>query len=269
MIEVGYNGNHSSRLPIIADYNQALPNAAGPDAGHPAAPSESGLRRHHLGGSGRHSNLQRLLGALRASLLARPVLPELVHLVEVAGQLRAGARIRLRLLRRQSAEHLQSESRSAAPRASTSSSSTPPAWCTSCLSAGAVSSARTGIAVYDAMLGGWQINTINTANTGTPLDVAYTPGAANDVTGRIPDYRGEAIMRPNVVANPSGASGHDQSLLRRLYVLDSARQRALRQCRPQRVPRPEFLAVGSRHQQELPHHASEPACSSDPNFSTC
>ena len=55
-------------------------------------------------------------------------------------------------------------------------------------------------------LGGWQINTINTANTGTPLDVSYTPGAANDVTGRIPDYRGEAVMRPNVVANPSGAT---------------------------------------------------------------
>jgi len=59
---------------------------------------------------------------------------------------------------------------------------------------------------YDAVLGGWQINTIKTANSGTPLDVSYTPGAANDVTGRIPDYRGEAIMRPNVVVNPSGAS---------------------------------------------------------------
>jgi len=34
------------------------------------------------------------------------------------------------------------------------------------------------------------------------LDVSYTPSAANDVTGRIPDYRGEAIMRPNVVPTP-------------------------------------------------------------------
>ena len=30
LIEVGYNGNHSSRLPIIADYNQALPNVGRP-----------------------------------------------------------------------------------------------------------------------------------------------------------------------------------------------------------------------------------------------
>ena len=41
---------------------------------------------------------------------ARPVFPELVHLVEVARRYRAGTRIRLRLLRRQSAEHLQPES---------------------------------------------------------------------------------------------------------------------------------------------------------------
>jgi hypothetical protein len=61
--------------------------------------------------------------------------------------------------------------------------------------------------VLDAVLGGWELNTINTANTGLPLTVAYTPAAANDVTGRIPDYRGEAIMRANVASNPSGT--HD------------------------------------------------------------
>jgi hypothetical protein len=57
--------------------------------------------------------------------------------------------------------------------------------------------------VLNAIAGGWEMNTINTANTGLPLTVAYTPAAANDVTGRIPDYRGVAIMRPNVVPNPS------------------------------------------------------------------
>ena len=29
VLEVAYNGNHSTRLPIIADYNQAAPNPAG------------------------------------------------------------------------------------------------------------------------------------------------------------------------------------------------------------------------------------------------
>src|SRR5207237_7546518 len=57
-------------------------------------------------------------------------------------------------------------------------------------------------AVLDSTLGGWELNCINTVNTGLPLDISYTPAAANDVTGRIPDYRGEAIMRPNLVPNP-------------------------------------------------------------------
>jgi len=61
--------------------------------------------------------------------------------------------------------------------------------------------------VFDAVAGGWAINTINFANTGIPLDVSYTPAAANDVTGRIPDYRGEAIMRPNVSGTTTGSSG--------------------------------------------------------------
>ncbi|HEY3940595.1 MAG TPA: TonB-dependent receptor, partial [Bryobacteraceae bacterium] len=61
--------------------------------------------------------------------------------------------------------------------------------------------------VVDSLLGGWEVNTINTANSGLPINVIYTPSAANDVTGRIPDYRGEAVMRPNLVGNPAGPSG--------------------------------------------------------------
>jgi hypothetical protein len=40
-----------------------------------------------------------------------------------------------------------------------------------------------------------------------PVNVVYTPTAANDPTGRIPDYRGLAVMRPNVVGNPAGPGG--------------------------------------------------------------
>ena len=34
--------------------------------------------------------------------------------------------------------------------------------------------------VVDAVLGGWELNTIHTANTGLPVNVIYTPSAAND-----------------------------------------------------------------------------------------
>jgi hypothetical protein len=56
-------------------------------------------------------------------------------------------------------------------------------------------------AVEDAVIGGWEFNTINTAHTGTPLNVFYAPSTANDVTGLTNDYRGEAFQRPNVTGS--------------------------------------------------------------------
>ena len=61
--------------------------------------------------------------------------------------------------------------------------------------------------IFDAIVGGWELNSINTANTGTPIDVSYSPSAANDVTGLTNDYRGEAILRPNV----TGTAATNQS----------------------------------------------------------
>jgi hypothetical protein len=66
--------------------------------------------------------------------------------------------------------------------------------------------------VLDEILGGWQLNAINTANTGTPVNVYYTPSAANDVTGLSAEYRGEAFLRPNVSGSATGQSTA-QSLL--------------------------------------------------------
>jgi hypothetical protein len=64
----------------------------------------------------------------------------------------------------------------------------------------------------DAMLGGWELNTINTAHTGTPLDVAYAPSTINDNTGLSNDYRGESFLRPNVSGSAASQSTA-QSLL--------------------------------------------------------
>jgi len=58
----------------------------------------------------------------------------------------------------------------------------------------------------DAILGGWELNTINTANTGNPINVYYSPSTANDVTGLTQDWRGQAFQRPNV-----SGSGINQS----------------------------------------------------------
>ncbi len=56
-------------------------------------------------------------------------------------------------------------------------------------------------AALNAVAGGWEFNTINTAHTGTPLDVVYAPSTINDNTGLSNDYRGEAFLRPNVTGS--------------------------------------------------------------------
>jgi hypothetical protein len=52
--------------------------------------------------------------------------------------------------------------------------------------------------ILNAAIGGWELNTINTAHTGSPLDVVYSPSTINDNTGLSNDYRGQAFLRPNV-----------------------------------------------------------------------
>jgi hypothetical protein len=68
--------------------------------------------------------------------------------------------------------------------------------------------------VLDAVLGGWELNTINTANTGLPVSINYNPSGANDVTGlpQNADYRGVALLRPNVSGSAVSQST-PQSLL--------------------------------------------------------
>jgi hypothetical protein len=68
--------------------------------------------------------------------------------------------------------------------------------------------------VVDTIAGGWELNAINTANSGLPVNVDYNPSSANDVTGisQSADYRGVALLRPNVSGSASGQST-PQSLL--------------------------------------------------------
>jgi hypothetical protein len=47
---------------------------------------------------------------------------------------------------------------------------------------------------------------INTAHTGTPLNVFYTPPTANSVSGLSNDYRGEPFLRPNVSGSATSQS---------------------------------------------------------------
>ncbi len=55
--------------------------------------------------------------------------------------------------------------------------------------------------VVDAVLGGWQVSTINTMQSGTPFNLTYTPSATNQVSPTISNsFRGANLYRPNVIA---------------------------------------------------------------------
>jgi len=60
--------------------------------------------------------------------------------------------------------------------------------------------------VVDAIAGGWELNTINTAHTGSPLDVIYAASTINDNTGLSNDYRGQAFLRPNISGSAQSQS---------------------------------------------------------------
>ncbi len=68
--------------------------------------------------------------------------------------------------------------------------------------------------VLNQIIGGWELNAINTANTGLPVNIDYNPSSANDVTGisQNADYRGVALLRPNVTGSAASQSTA-QSLL--------------------------------------------------------
>jgi len=60
--------------------------------------------------------------------------------------------------------------------------------------------------VLDAILGGWELNAINTAHTGTPLNVFYNATGANQISSLSNDYRGEPFPRPNVAGAAASQS---------------------------------------------------------------
>ena len=239
LVEIAYTGNHSLRLPIIGDYNQALPNAPGGTLGIQARrPDQSfgaityvdpagfqnynglSLRFEHKTSHG--------LYFLNSFTWSKSLTDSEQALEYGSGYYAANAQNIYNLAAERGPSSLDVEFINT----------------TSFVYELPFGKGRkfgsTWNSVVDGILGGWEANTINFANSGTPLDVAYTPSATNDVTGRIPDYRGEAIMRPNVAPNASGVSRPDQPLLRPLFLHGSLGQRTLRQCRTQLFPRPRF-----------------------------
>jgi hypothetical protein len=215
LLEVSYNGNHSLRLPILADYNQAAPNAVTATCNPPAVTSgclgvqarrpipsygpitwvDPAGDNHYDGLSAR---LEHRLGSglyLLNSFTWGHAMGDSEQALEYyAGYFEANP---------QNIHNLAAEKGPSSFDVKFNN-------VTSLVYQIPFGKGRhygaSMNSFLDAVAGGWELNTINTAHTGTPLDVAYTPTSINDVTGLSNDYRGEAFLRPNVSGSATSQS---------------------------------------------------------------
>lgn len=73
--------------------------------------------------------------------------------------------------------------------------------------------------LVDALLGGWQVSLINTAQAGTPFNLTYTPNSATAVSPLISaTFRGANEYRPNVVSGRAITQGRSSRAVGTGYV---------------------------------------------------
>jgi hypothetical protein len=202
VVELGYTGSHSLRLPIISDYNQAFPNQPGQSLGIQARRPDQqfgAITWVNPGGQTIYNGLSARvehrfssgLYFLNSFTWSKALGNSEQALENFAGQQVATV---------QNIRGLTNE------RGPTSYDVTLTNVTSLVYQLPFGKGRQFGAAwngVLDALAGGWEMNAINTANSGMPLNVIYSPAAANDVTGRLNEWRGVANQRPNLIGDPS------------------------------------------------------------------
>ncbi|MBV9771719.1 MAG: TonB-dependent receptor, partial [Bryobacterales bacterium] len=215
VLEISYNGNHSLRLPILADYNQAYPNAPGGTLGVQARrpiPSYGPITWVDPAGDNDYNGLSvRLehrftsgLYFLNSFTWGKALGDSEQALEYYAGYYQANPQNIRDLAAERGPSSFDVKLNNVTSvvyelpfgRGKQFGSALNP--------------------VLDEVLGGWELNGINTVHTGTPLNVFYSPSTANDVTGLSNDYRGEAFLRPNV--SGSAASQSTSAMLNNYFA---------------------------------------------------
>ncbi|HEY3738276.1 MAG TPA: TonB-dependent receptor [Bryobacteraceae bacterium] len=215
LVEIAYNGNHSLRLPILADYNQASPNAVTATCNPPAIttgclgvqarrpiPSYGPITWVDPAGDNHYNGLSarvehRFAGGLYFlnSFTWGNAMGDSEQALEYyAGYFEANP---------QNIHNLAAEKGPSSFDVKFNN-------VTSVVYQIPFGKGRkyggNMNPVFDAIAGGWEFNTINTAHTGTPLDVIYAASTINDNTGLSNDYRGQAFLRPNVSGSAASQS---------------------------------------------------------------
>ena len=212
VVEVAYNGNHSSRLPIIGDYNQAAPNAPGGTLGVQARrPIQSfgaitwvdpvGLNDYNGLSVKFEKRFTKGLYVLNSFTWGHSIGDSEQALEQAPGQNVAN----------------QQNIRNLAAEFGPSSYDVKFNNVTSVVYHLPFGKGQQFLGnvnrIADLAVGGWELNAINQANTGIPLNVFYAPSAANDVTGLATnsEYRGTSMLRPNITG-PVPNLTRDQSI---------------------------------------------------------
>ena len=205
LLEVSYNGNHSLRLPIIADYNQAAPNLPGQSLGvtarvpiptfGPITWLDPAGDNHYNGLSARleHRFTQGLY-VLNSFTWGKAMGNSEQALESYAGYYQANPQN----IRNLVAEKGPSEYDVKLNNVTTLVYQLP-------VGKGRKLGSNMN-PVAEALVGGWEITSINTAHTGTPLDVTYGATGANIVSSLSNDYRGQPFLRPNVSGSATSQS---------------------------------------------------------------
>ncbi len=205
VLELAYNGNHSLRLPIIADYNQATPNLPGQSLGVSARlpiPTYGPITwldpagdNHYNGVSARvEHHFTKSLYVLNSFTWGHAMGDSEQALEYFAGYYQANPQN----IRDLAAEKGPSSFDVKFNNVSTVLYQLP-------FGKGRQFGSTVN-PVVDAFVGGWEITSINTAHTGQPLDVTYGATGANIVSSLSNDYRGQPELRPNVIGSATSQS---------------------------------------------------------------
>jgi hypothetical protein len=205
VLELAYNGNHSTRLPIIADYNQAAPNQPGSTVAYtlrtpiptfgPITWLDPAGNNHYNGLSARvEHRFTKSLYLLNSFTWGKGMGDSEQALEYFAGYYQANP---------QNIHALAAEK-------GLSSFDVKLNNVTSVVYQLPFGKGRQYGAdmnpVLDAFLGGWELTSINTAHSGQPLDVTYAATGANQVSSLSNDYRGQPFLRPNVTGSAASQS---------------------------------------------------------------
>jgi carboxypeptidase family protein/TonB-dependent receptor-like protein len=205
IFEIDYNGNHSLDLPIIADYNQAAPNAVGGTLGIPARvpiPTFGPITWVDPVGNNNYNGLSlrvehrfsQGLYFLNSFTWGKALGDSEQALEYYSGYVEANPQN----IHDLAAEYGPSSFDIKLNNVTSIVYQLP-------FGRGQKfgSSMSRG---EDLAVGGWEINFINTAHTGTPLNVYYGPTSTQSVSSLTNDYRGEPFLRPNVSGSSTAQS---------------------------------------------------------------